>query len=68
MSEVAENQLVKRVFSNPAGIELLEMWNKIYIQRISHSHDNTSEHTAYREGERAFLLSIGYLLDFKEPK
>lgn len=55
--------LVKRVFSNPSGNELLNMWKLMFGTRISYSRDASSDEVAFREGERSFYQSIEDMLN-----
>ncbi len=61
-TKLSETELVKTVFSNPKGEELLEYWNEIYMNRTSFHPENTPEATSFNEGLRAFVLAIHSLL------
>lgn len=65
MKEVKEHELIKGVFSNQQGEQLMEFWQKVYGERISYERENTPEQTAFNEGERNFYLSIKQLLEIK---
>lgn len=60
---MTEPELVKTVFSNASGEKLLALWKTYYADRISYDPLNTPEQTAYREGERAFFLSIIFQME-----
>lgn len=55
--------LIKRVFSNPSGNELLNFWKQMYGQRMSYVAGMSSDEVAFREGERSFYQSIEDVLD-----
>lgn len=50
--------LVKGVFGTQAGTKLLDMWAKMYGDRISFNTGDSFPDVSYREGERAFYQSI----------
>ncbi|MCP3870620.1 MAG: hypothetical protein GY703_21515 [Gammaproteobacteria bacterium] len=65
MKTIKEHDLIKAVFANQKGEQLLAFWEKVYGERLSYEVGNTPEQTAFNEGERAFLLSINQLLEMK---
>ena len=65
MKEIKEHELIKGVFANQKGEQLLDFWEVVYGQRPSYEEENTSEKTAFNEGERTFYLNIKRLLEMK---
>ena len=49
---------LKQVFSNTAGQELLEEWQKMYSTRASYRPGMSFEETASRDAERMFVQYI----------
>ena len=45
-------------YLTPKGKLVLELLKNQFYHRISHSKDNTSEHTAFLEGERSAIAFI----------
>ena len=66
MKEVKEHELIKTVFANTHGEQLMAFWGKVYGARASYEPGQSPEQTAFNEGERAFYLNIKYLLEMKE--
>lgn len=59
---VDERDLIRSVFANRAGAELLDYWDQVFMHKCSFHPQNTPETTAYNEGLRAFVLAIHSLL------
>jgi len=57
MPERTERELIRNVFSNDQGRELLDLWEEVFY-RSSHHADQSSEQTAFMEGNRAFYTAI----------
>ena len=57
MSEPSEAELIRNVFSTDQGRKLLGIWEQIF-NRPSHHPDQSSEHTAFMEGNRAFYTAL----------
>ena len=53
-----EVNMVKAVFSNDKGRELLAYWDKSINRNPSYFRDNTPEQTAFNEGVRGFILFL----------
>ncbi len=66
--ETPTHILVRDLFSNPKGEELLARWQVEYGDRISYEFNIPGRHTTYMEGERGFFLTIKYFVntDIKE--
>jgi len=62
---VTENELIKAVFGNAKGEELLNEWKKVYGDRISYDPSHKPEDTAYFEGQRSFYLVIEQILGYR---
>jgi len=62
----SEQDLIKTVFANQKGQELLDIWKDVYGDRLSYVAGNTSEDTAFFEGQRAVYLSIIQFLEMKK--
>ena len=56
-------QLVKEVFSNMKGEQLIDELNKMYVQRMSYITGNSPEETAFREGQKDIVLFLNQLLE-----
>ena len=52
-----ERELIKHVFATDQGRELLDLWGDVFL-KPSHFMDQSSEHTAFLEGNRAFYTAI----------
>ncbi len=61
--ETPTHILVRDLFSNPKGEELLARWQIEYGDRVSHSMDISGRHAGYMEGERGFFLTIKYFVN-----
>ena len=55
-------ELIRRVFSNQAGEELMDRWREMFGDRRSYFPNQRPEDTAFMEGERAFYLHIKEML------
>lgn len=58
-----EAQLIKHVFSNDKGRELLALWGEIFNKRSTYHPGNTPQDTAYNEGLRMFYQTIQSIFD-----
>ena len=61
--EKTEIDMVKAVFSNDKGRELLDYWDEIVNMKPSFHPGNTAEQTAFNEGVRSFYLAIVTMLE-----
>jgi hypothetical protein len=61
MSDYAD--LIKSVFANAAGEELLDVWQRMYGDRMSYVPPMESDEVAYREGERNYFLHIKQIVE-----
>ena len=56
-------ELIKTVFSNQHGEELMDIWQKMYGDQISFIEGVSSEGVAHNEGYRAFYMTIKSILN-----
>jgi hypothetical protein len=54
--------LVKAVFSNRHGEELMDAWQEMYGDQVSFIEGVSSEGVAHNEGYRAFYLTLKSIL------
>lgn len=47
-------QLIREVFGNDKGQELLNLWSEIYVSRPSYVEGISTDEVLVREGERRF--------------
>ena len=52
------DQLIKEVFSNAKGQDLLDRWQLIYGDMIPFAEGTTHAESAFRDGQRAFFLML----------
>jgi hypothetical protein len=66
---MAENlhyeDLIRTVFSNQHGEDLMAIWQRMYGDQISFVQGISNEAVAYNEGHRAFYLTIKTILEDK---
>jgi hypothetical protein len=55
-------QLIKEVFSNTKGEELMDIWQTVFGDRPSYTDGTPTEEVYAREGERRFYLAIKHIL------
>jgi hypothetical protein len=58
--------LVRQVFSNRAGENLMDIWQQMYGDALSYVQGVSSEDVAYNEGHRAFYLTIKNIVEDKK--
>ncbi len=63
-----ETELIKHVFSNDKGRELLALWDNVFTRRSSFQPDSTPEQTAFSEGTRMFYQTIRNIFDAEVKK
>jgi hypothetical protein len=63
MPELNYEELIKAVFSNRHGDELMALWQKMYGDSLSYVQGLSSEDVAFNEGHRALFLNIKYILE-----
>ena len=54
----SERDLVRAVFRQQHGQELLDLWRKQYVDGPVYRPGNEMEDVAYREGKRQLVISI----------
>jgi hemoglobin-like flavoprotein len=68
MAEDKYMQLVKEVFGNAKGEELLDAWQSLYGDRPSYTDGTPTEEVYAREGERRFFLIIKGIIQHARTK
>ena len=56
-------QLIKEVFGNAKGEELMDIWQDVFGDRLSYIEGITTEEVLSREGERRFFISLKNIIN-----
>lgn len=56
-------QLIKEVFGNAKGEELMALWQDIFGDRLSYIEGVSTEEVYSREGERRFYIALKSILN-----